>query len=554
MVSRRPVILMGILLVLVLAYVARPLWGHAIGLSPMPNAESPLPGPAAVSSLTVRRDADGRWLASIEYFHTGAPAHAILRVGALSAGSGAPQPGAGGLLQQIKPAVRGRQKVEVEVLRPSHPKTPTTAFPTSHVVAMLVAGDTVLAQQVLPQAIEWPDQTTWYHDRSVVGRPTQDLLAEAIRWIDEGGHYELGRAKHTLERLVVRDPKLAQAFIELARVAMKSNWGPEGLRHAESLLASAQQIEPGNVNAKVLLGYVYTHQGRHREAEALFADAAQANPPNLWLWANWGEVLALQGKTAPAIEKYREAVARPRSNDTYDRARLDAYQRLLALHAQRKEIDAMEALHRRRVEEYGAGSCFGAEHAQFLLSHRADAAEAIRLARRAMEGGCAAPVARETLGLAHYLTWATREGSAAQEALNQARVYLPGGPRLVLRLAGSDAGAVALKRLLAAGERIDERDNEGFGALAHALAGGELATATRLLKLGARTDQPSGPDELPVAFIPVVNGDIAGVRLMQRFGVDYTKLRYRGTTAIEHAREVGDRRLMEALDPKARML
>jgi Tfp pilus assembly protein PilF len=125
---------------------------------------------------------------------------------------------------------------------------------------------------------------------------------------------------------------------------MKSNWGPEGLHQAEKLLASALQIRPDSVNAKILLGYVYAHQGRHKQSEALFVDASQTDTKNLWLWSNWGEVLVMQGKLEPAIQKYREAVKRPREHDTYDRARLDAYAHLLPLLEQRKDLDGMEAL------------------------------------------------------------------------------------------------------------------------------------------------------------------------------------------------------------------
>jgi hypothetical protein len=33
--------------------------------------------------------------------------------------------------------------------------------------------------------------------------------------------------------------------------------------------------------------------------------------------------------------------------------------------------------------------------------------------------------------------------------------------------------------------------------------------------------------------------------------VDYTKVRYQGTTAVEHARKQGDTKLQQLLDPKS---
>ncbi|MCB1624915.1 MAG: tetratricopeptide repeat protein, partial [Pseudomonadales bacterium] len=134
------------------------------------------------------------------------------------------------------------------------------------------------------------------------------------------------------------------AYVELARVAMRENWGPDGLHHAENLLESALQIRPDNSNAKILLGYVYTHQGQLGKAEQLFVDAAKADPPNLWLWANWGELLVKQDKPDEAIAKYRVAVTRPMTHDTYDRARADAYRNLIQLLERRRDLDGVEAL------------------------------------------------------------------------------------------------------------------------------------------------------------------------------------------------------------------
>jgi hypothetical protein len=60
-----------------------------------------------------------------------------------------------------------------------------------------------------------------------------------------------------------------------------------------------------------------------------------------------------------------------------------------------------------------------------------------------------------------------------------------------------------------------------------------------------------GNEKIPVALLPVITSNVDGVRVMQQFGVDYSKLRFRGMTAIDHAKRVGDRRLLEALDRQA---
>jgi len=176
------------------------------------------------------------------------------------------------------------------------------------------------------------------------------------------------------------------------------------------------------------------------------------------------------------------------------------------------------------------------------------------LARQAVDGQCSAEVAREVLGLAHYVAWASATGAERNESLNQARVFLPAGPTLLDQLATSERTVGAAKQLLAAGESIGQRDNFKLDALAYVLQYKDLSAARRLLRLGARPDATVGDGDMPVALLPVISRDMEGIHLMQQFGVDYSKLRYQGATAIDHAKRIGDHQLADVLDPKARML
>jgi tetratricopeptide (TPR) repeat protein len=367
----------------------------------------------------------------------------------------------------------------------------------------------------------------------------------------EIGHPDgLREARSTLERLIGKNPKLDSGYVELARIAMKTNWGPEGLHQAETLLDSALAIRPDSVNAKILLGYVYTHQGRFDEAQAQFVAAARANPPNLWLWANWGELLAMQGQPDQAIVKYREAIARPLVSIKNHRAREDAYLSLLQLLEMRHDSDGMEELYRQRISEFGSGSCYSAAYARFKLDVRHDAQGAIDLARAALDLDCEDAPSRQILGLASYVKWAAVAGAESLEALNQARIYLPAGPTTLYRLASSDGTMPAARKLIAAGEAIDQKDNDEMTALALALQMGDLEAVERLLSLGARPDSLVGTQAIPVALLPVLDGNLAAINVMQRAGVDYSKLRYRGTTALDFAQQAGDDDLLKALAPK----
>jgi tetratricopeptide (TPR) repeat protein len=335
---------------------------------------------------------------------------------------------------------------------------------------------------------------------------------------------------------------------------MKSNWGPEGLHHAEGLLSSALQIAPDDVNAKILMGYVYAHQQRYPAAEKLFAEADAANPPNLWLWTNWGEVLAMQGKVDQATAKFREAVERPMTHDTHDRAREAAYMHLLALLERKKDIDGMEALYKKSVAEFGDASSFNLQYAYFLLTQRGDGAGAIQHASGALDVECSCVRGREIVGLAHYTIWAKSEGAARAEALNQARIYLPPGPQPLYLLARSEKTAGVAARLIASGEKIGQRDNDKLNALAHAISNDDLQAARRLLRLGAKPETPVGYDDMPVALIPVLNHNLEMVKLLQQFGANYARIRYHGATALDFAKQIGDPGLSELLAQQTQTL
>ena len=72
----------------------------------------------------------------------------------------------------------------------------------------------------------------------------------------------------------------------------------------------------------------------------------------------------------------------------------------------------------------------------------------------------------------------------------------------------------------------------------------------RLLQLGAKPDAPEGAQRMPAALIPVLARDADGIRLMQEAGIDYAKLRFQGTTALDYARSQGDEELLKLLDPR----
>jgi tetratricopeptide (TPR) repeat protein len=553
--SRRTTVLMGILLTLLLGFVYKPYWQPLIAGTPARPADAPpLAGKNSISHLSVDQDEAGAWKANFDYFYTGDPKFASFSIELKS------QPGASGAQGAFPNAVvgamaeRGQHHASVEIHHPGSEGISREVLVQLKSYSSASAKFTAVVSERIDKTIVWPSWQTWMQDQQFAKSAPDEMLNRAVAMIDSNSTQQASEAKSILERLIGKNPNLDQGYVELARVAMKTNWGPAGLHEAENLLSSALQIRPDSVNAKILLGYVYAHQQKYSKADALFAEAATSNPPNLWLWANWGEVLAMQGKFDQAAVKYREAISRPMTHDTYDRARADAYTHLLALLERKKDLDAMEALYKQRVEEFGPGSCYSADYSRFLLQQRGDAPGAIDLARRALNLNCQDADSRQVLGLAHYVIWAQTSGPQRSEALNQARIYLPPGPMPLYLLATHARTLEAARQLIAAGEQIDQRDNERMTALAYALQHEDLPAAKQLLKLGARPDAPAGYDDMPVALGAVMSGNIDAIRLMQQFGADYAKLRYQGATAFDFAKQTGNSQLQEVLVHQGPML
>jgi len=540
MSSRRTLILMGALLLLLAGYFSMHLIPpEPVYLAGQPRVR-PLRGKDSISGLEVSQTAAGAWTAEFNYFYTGAPSDARLLV-ELTPGAG---PQSNGMFDTfLRNPEPGSHHLSVKIQYPGEGRTVrVTALMRSQ-----MNGWAAVASQRLDQEIDWPDLRTWARNQRLATRSPEDNIAQAQALIDTGGDSQISEAKLMLEQLLEQNPKLGPAYVELARATLKTNSGPEGLHQAEELLATALQIRPDDADAKILLADVYAHQQRFAKAQALFKEVAATGTSNLWLWFNWGDMLELEHRADQATVKYRQVIAHPITHDRNDRVRAFAYERLLALLGERKDFDGMEVLYKQRIAEFGWGSCYSAEYTRFLLQIRGDIDGAIDSARRALHQNCDDAPSRQLLGLAEYAKWAGSKGPSRTEALDQARIFLPMSANALYLLATSERTAPAARELVAAGEPIDQKDNDNFDALAYALQDRDFDAVRRLLALGARPETPVGAAAVPVALLPVLSGDVAGVRVMRKLGVHYSNLRYRGVTALDFAKQQGNQAMLSAL-------
>ncbi len=553
----RLTVLTAVLLVLALGFVGKTVFVPFYYYQPtIPAKAPPLSGTNSITNLAVTRKTDGRWFADFDYFYTGNPENAMLRVEARKQQAPQTNSAKGAEPASTLGAERGNHHVSTEIPVPGF--FYQGQLTTDEVLVELRAYDTskqamiapviTLASQNVAQPIIWPDFQEWELIHELAGKTPDEIFTKARDLVDADNSVSLPEAISLLERLIAANPRFDDAYVELARATMPLHWGPEGFHQAEMLLQSALQIRPDGTDAKVLLGFVYTHQGRFKDAESLFSELKSSGTTNLWLWTNWGELLVKEGRTREAIEKYREAIARGPTHDRNDRARLAAYEDLIAMLEQKKDFDAANQLYADRSKEYGPDGCYDAEYARFILARRNDPVRAVQLARQSVDGHCKKPVARETLGMAYYAAWSAASASTkdGEESLRQARLFLPAGPRALYLLATNDLTVEAVRRLTQSGETIDEKDNAGLTALAHALEAKDYAAAKRLIKLGARPDREVGPQGVPLALVPVLEGDVDSIRFLRGLGLDYSKLRFQGATGIELARRSGNGQVIRA--------
>jgi hypothetical protein len=242
----------GLLLLMIMGLI----WSSStpaqiVGSPPTQPFAPPLAGVNSVTELTVKQTKLNFWTAEFDYFYTGDPANALAVAVVEAPAQHARFFSTAQMLQ------RGAHHTSIELSYPlSHPLGDQKR--TESVSALLITDPlgrrAIVASAAIDAAINWPDYQTWIRDVQIAKSSTEDNLKHAISLIDANDAPELTEAKSLLERLVSENPRLDAGYVELARVAMRSNWSPEGLHQAESLLLSALQINPESANAKILLG------------------------------------------------------------------------------------------------------------------------------------------------------------------------------------------------------------------------------------------------------------------------------------------------------------
>lgn len=506
-----------------------------------------LPGNNEIVSVTLIEVSTYKAELEIEYFYNGAVGpYALLHIEIpLSADSA-------DTTKQIRTAVRintGKNKIKAPVHRflsgvPAKLQTKTAK------VAILRPGGGELVSRTFEQTIYWPSSDQFSLASNELGE-VERLYKLCVDTIDS--ERDLDNAKRGLEKILLAKPEYVPAYAELARYQMKTNWSPDGLAQAEQSLNTALRLDPNHANSHVLIGYVYTHQRRFKEAEAALRKAEKIGTGNIWLYTNWGVLRALEGKRHEAIEKYRKAIEAPPSLKTHERARSDAYVHLLEIFTADKRWSEADTLHQQRITKYPDNGCHKADYALFHLVRNGDHENAIAIGSKALEQQC--PVQhideRLILAMAYYTKWAKLLGSGADartadQHFNRGQALYSDMPKLLYSLARSSHTATVIPSLKRRGIVVDAPDREGISALVHSIINRDMVATDNLIRHGSNVNQRLNADGLTPLMLAASRGDYDFVAMLLRKGAD-RNLRTRSGYTAERIAAMGGHKKIAAL-------
>lgn len=189
------------------------------------RTDDQLPSTNTLTKLAVTRTGDGRWIASIQYSFTGRPIDIRIKVYQVTGLPDGNVPFSDRVAGVIEPRP-GHRTSTLELPNPSAGGT----FVTRRVWAVMEreSGPPPLATVSVDQRIVWQDPRTEQVDKAVAAGQPDAIVAKAVQLIDTGGSNELHQARVLLQRLVEKQPRIEAAYIELARVAMKTGGTAKG--------------------------------------------------------------------------------------------------------------------------------------------------------------------------------------------------------------------------------------------------------------------------------------------------------------------------------------
>ncbi|WP_432473689.1 ankyrin repeat domain-containing protein [Amphritea sp. HPY] len=385
---------------------------------------------------------------------------------------------------------------------------------------------------------------------AIIGFPHSDdadesilLYSTARNLLDNADRGNLAKAKSLLDKLIRKRPGFAPAYLQLARFHMKSNW-PGGLNKAEELILIARKLEPELDDVNVLLGYVYSNQGRFSEAEREFKRALTLGSDNLWLYANWGLYYQLQGLSQQALEMYLKTLKKEANNKSDKKAKRWVYKHsaMFKTLVSLQKYNKADSLYDSYRDEFPEDRCILQQKAALRLYYFKDYKGAINYYMKSQSAGCMSNT--PVLALAYYLQWHGRlklndSSSELENTFYKAEAFAPEDGYLLYAAAVADGTSFLVPVLINKGKNINHEDQRGMTALLYSIVEQNLPAATVLLENGADPSKVSDKQLFFPLIFAIQTQNIDMVRLLLRYNADPSVQLPNGSTLEIFARQMG---------------
>jgi len=345
---------------------------------------------------------------------------------------------------------------------------------------------------------EWPSLVPDQNQLATDTEYQESVLNNAIILIDTNNSPALMQeAEKKLKKLISVNPRMVRAYIELARLRMKTDGqkgheNSDGVLQAERLLKVALRIDPEYADTYVLLGYVYAVKGQTQDAKAVLKKAEQLGTKNLWLYYNWALAHKKENDKEGALQMYLKGINSPINLmdlklKSHNRAVPYIFEEAIQILEDKQDWNTLEVVHNKRtalLKDY----CSKQSFARFLVLHRSRYQEALALSEMEPVQSCKAD-GQLTLAIGYLAKWSDKQVKISdadrQNLYYKAIASMPDIQVLLSTMASSEYMENALASMRASNLNIDEKDVNGFTALAYSVGQGDVEGVKRLMRHGA---------------------------------------------------------------------
>ncbi|WP_444906720.1 ankyrin repeat domain-containing protein [Microbulbifer sp. SSSA008] len=377
------------------------------------------------------------------------------------------------------------------------------------------------------------------------------MYKEAYNLIDTGYRENIYRAKAILDELLSLNSEYYRAYLELARFHMKTNW-PAGVKKAEKLILIANDLEPEFADTHVLLGYVYTHQGKYSAANDEYILAEKLGTDNLWLYANWGLNYEMQGEKTKSINQYLMAI--DKSSDVSRNQRpiywILRNSKLFEFLISEGELKKADDLYSFSADKIHSEKCFLQQQAKLRLHYMQWYDGAIDSSIKAKKAGC--KVNSPVLAVSYYMKWVHQldnnfNRKQAESNLRRAEAAADSDGYLFFELSDSDQASKIIPKIIDLGKDIDHELDGGKTALLLAIESGDINRVSRLLTNGANVNKSTINNYYRPLTYAVYLKDFEMVSLLLSFGANANFYVEEGISLYDFSKEVGGEKISNML-------